>query len=58
MDSRMIELFGHLQEISKQPDWYKNHMATIEKNYKTCCENYTSFYEKINKALLELPEFS
>lgn len=58
MESRKTELFTHLHEISKQPDWYKNHRATVEKNYKTCCENYTSFYEKINKVLLELPEFS
>ena len=58
MESRMIELFAYLQEISKQPDWYKNHLATVEKNYKICCEKYSGFYEKINKALLELPEFS
>lgn len=54
-EARINEL---VQKWNATQDSYALFSETIEKNYRTCIEKYSGFYNGINKVFLDLPEFS
>lgn len=55
---RTLELFVKTHQVLQNPNYYKDHLNTIEKNYKTCLEKYSSFYKNINALLLSTPGYT
>jgi hypothetical protein len=58
LKERAIECFVKIHAILQNPNYYRDHLETVEKNYRTCVEHYSSFYKNINKTLLSLPGYT
>lgn len=57
IQERAIELFTKLSLVFQEKEYYNKYQATIEANYQTCLNMYTSFYKNINHALLSIPAY-